>query len=59
MNDNRNKTLGQRWKTPKDILIDSAREVCCTNKTNKKRKHTAWWTREIKKYIVIKKKWQK
>lgn len=44
------------WNHFKDIVIDTAKKVCGTFKTNKDKKQTAWWTDEIKKQVKIKKK---
>jgi Reverse transcriptase (RNA-dependent DNA polymerase)/Endonuclease-reverse transcriptase len=53
-----NSTLEELWKIFKNIILDTAKEVCGTCKTNNHRKQTAWWTEEIKQEIKIKKrKW--
>ena len=47
------------WKTFKDTIIDTAKKVCGYYNTNNNKKHTAWWTKEIKEQVKNKKqKWQ-
>ena len=43
----------------KDIIIDTAVEVCGVTKMNNKGKQMVWWTNEIKEQIKRKKREQK
>lgn len=51
--------IQQGWKTFKEIIIETAKEVCGISK-GKGEKRTAWWTNDIKEEVKKKKKeWKK
>src|SRR3978361_1562990 len=56
MNKIRKAKLDQSWQYYKDVIIQTAIEVCGTSTKNNRIKQTSWWSREIKEAVKIKKK---
>ena len=48
-------TTDELWKTLKDIVLSTAREICGTNIVGGYKKRTSWWNVSIKEQAKIKK----
>ena len=56
----RHANIHQGWRIMKDIIVDTAVEVCGVTRINNKRKQMVCWTDEIKEQIRRKKtEWKK
>lgn len=44
------------WQRFKEIIIDAARVTCGVNRTNYQRNNTAWWNKDIKMEVELKKR---
>lgn len=51
--------LDRSWQCYKDVIIQTAVEVCGTYTRNNKNKQTSWWSDEIKGAVKTKKSWWK
>lgn len=42
------------WSEFKEVILNTAREICGTTKIHKRKKQTSWWSEEVKKQIKVK-----
>ncbi|KAL3272728.1 hypothetical protein HHI36_014190 [Cryptolaemus montrouzieri] len=47
------------WIAFKEVLHNSAKEVCGTIRSDNARKQTAWWNKELEEQVKMKKAWRK
>ena len=49
-------SVKQMWSEFKEVILNTAGEICGTTKIYKRKKQTSWWSEEVKKQIKVKQK---